>query len=71
MSRGLLVTSEQETLAGVSSPGNVVQSALSGLLGLLVSLESLSLEGIVAEEEELLASDQVPESLVSCEFLVC
>lgn len=57
---GLLVTGEEETLAGVSSPGDVVEGALGGLLGLLVSLEGLGLDGVRAEEEELFATEQVP-----------
>lgn len=60
----LLVTGEEETLAGVSSPRDVVESTLGGLLGLLVGLESLGLDGLGAEEEELLATEQVPFELV-------
>lgn len=60
--RSLLVAREEETLASVSSPRDVVESALGGLLGLLVGLESLDLNGFRAEEEELLATEQVPFS---------
>lgn len=61
-SGGLLVAGEEETLAGVGGPGNVVESSLGVLLALLVSLEGLDLHGLVTEEEELLAGDQVPGS---------
>ena len=64
--RGLLVTGEEETLASVGGPGNVVESSLGVLLALLVGLKRLGLEGLVAEEEELLAGNQVPvESCIS------
>lgn len=57
----LLVAGEEKTLAGVSSPGNVVESSLGVLLALLVSIKSLSLQGLVAKKEEFLAGNQVPE----------
>lgn len=44
----------------MGSPGDVGVGSLSGLLALLVSGERLGLHGLSAEEEELLASDQVP-----------
>lgn len=60
--RSSLVTSEEETLAGMSSPGNVVDGVLGSLLGLLVGLKSLGLNGVRAEEEELFAGNQVPRA---------
>lgn len=60
MRRSLLVTTEEETLAGVGSPGNVVDGSLSVLLALLVGVESLGLESLRTEEEEVLATEQVP-----------
>ena len=56
----LLVAGEEKALAGMSSPGDVVESSLGVLLALLVSVKSLGLEGLVAEEEEFLAGNQVP-----------
>lgn len=44
----------------MSSPGDVLKRALSRLLGLLVGIESLSLDGVGAEEEVLFATKQVP-----------
>lgn len=61
---GLLVTNEQKTLAGVSSPGNVVLGNLSVLLSPLVGGEDISLDGLGAEEEEGLAGNQVPVAMV-------
>jgi hypothetical protein len=65
--RGLLVTNEEKTLAGLGSPSNVALGNVSRLLGALVAGESLGLERVSAEEEELLAGDQVPreQSMVS------
>ncbi|TFB06544.1 hypothetical protein CCMA1212_000803 [Trichoderma ghanense] len=57
---GLLITNEQKTLASVRSPGDVVLGNLDVLLGLLVGGEDLGLNGLVAEEEEGLAGDEVP-----------
>lgn len=57
---GLLVADEQKTLASVGSPGDVVLGNLDVLLGLLVGGENLGLDGLVAEEEEGLAGDEVP-----------
>lgn len=57
---GLLVSREEKTLASVSSPGDVLKGALSRLLGLFVRVESLSLDGLRAEEEVLFATKQVP-----------
>lgn len=59
---GLLVADEEKAQSGVGSPGNVVVSRLGRLLGLLVVGQRLGLDGVGAEEEELLAGDQVPGS---------
>lgn len=64
-SGSLLVAAEQETLAGLGGPGNVGLSGAGRLLGLGVVGEGLLLEGVGAEEEELLGADQVPEVVVS------
>lgn len=61
---GLLVSNEEKTLAGVSSPSNVVLGNLSVLLSPLVGGEDISLDGLGAEEEESLASNQVPVTMV-------
>ena len=59
--RGLLVTNEEKALAGLGGPSNVALGNLGGLLGALVGRERLGLESISAEEEELLAGNEVPE----------
>ena len=56
----LLVTNEEKTLASLRGPGDVRVSSLSGLLALEVVGESLGLNGLSAEEEELLGRDEVP-----------
>jgi hypothetical protein len=58
--RRLLLTKEKKTLAGVGGPCNVGMGSLSGLLTLLVGREGLGLNGVGAEEEELLGGNQVP-----------
>lgn len=58
--RSLLVTTEEETLASVGSPGNVVDGSLGVLLALLVGVEGLGLESLRTEEKEILATEQVP-----------
>lgn len=60
----LLVTNEKKTLAGVGSPGNVVLGNLSVLLSPLVGGEDISLDRLGAEEEESLAGNQVPVTMV-------
>lgn len=60
----LLVTNEKKTLAGVSSPGNVVLGNLSVLLSPFVGGEDISLDGLGAEEEESLAGNQVPMTML-------
>jgi hypothetical protein len=60
MGRSLLVADKEKTLAGLGSPGNVAVSDINRLLRSLISGESLGIQGLVAEEEELLAGDQVP-----------
>ena len=57
----LLVANEKKTLTSVGSPGNVAVGGPGRLLGLEVVGEKLALEGVGAEEEELLAGDEVPE----------
>jgi hypothetical protein len=57
---GGLVTDEEKTLAGLSSPSNVGLGNLSRLLSLLVGRQSLGLNGLGAEPEELLAGNDVP-----------
>ncbi|KAI6761303.1 hypothetical protein HG531_001856 [Fusarium graminearum] len=56
----LLVTNEEKTLASLGGPGDVRVSSLDGLLALKVVGESLGLDGVSAEEEELLGGDKVP-----------
>lgn len=58
--RSLLVADEKKTLSGVRGPGNVVVGSLGGLLGPEVVGERLGLDGVVAEEEEFLAGNEVP-----------
>jgi hypothetical protein len=55
--RVLLVADEEETLTGVGGPGKVAAGILSRLLGLDIVGECLGLEGLGAEEEELLAGN--------------
>jgi hypothetical protein len=56
----LLVTNEKKTLASLGGPGDVRVSSLGGLLTLEVVRESLGLNGVSAEEEELLGGNEVP-----------
>jgi hypothetical protein len=56
----LLITNEEKTLASLGGPGDVRVSSLGGLLALEVVGESLGLNGVSAEEEELLGGDEVP-----------
>lgn len=55
---GLLITNEKKTLSSGGGPGDVAVGSLGRLLG--VVSESLGLDGVGAEEEEFLASDEVP-----------
>ena len=57
---GLLVADKEKAQSGVGSPGDVVVSGLGRLLRLLVVGQRLGLDSVGAEEEELLAGDQVP-----------
>lgn len=54
------VAEEEETLTGVRGPGDVAVGSLGRLLGLKVLCERFGLEGVGAEEEELLAGNQAP-----------
>lgn len=64
-SGSLLVTAEQETLAGLSSPRDIGLGSSGRLLALGVVGESVLLEGVGAEEEKLLGAEQVPDARVS------
>lgn len=68
-SGSLLVAGEEETLASVGGPGDVVDGSLGVLLAPLVDIERLGLQGLVAEEKELLAGDQVPGSKMLAKLL--
>lgn len=56
----LLVADEKKTPTSVGSPGNIAVGSLGRLFGLEVVCESLGLNGVGPEEEELLAGDEVP-----------
>jgi hypothetical protein len=58
--RSLLVADEEKTLSGVGGPSNVMVGSLGRLLGSEVVGERLGLDGVVAEEEEFLAGNEVP-----------
>ena len=64
----LLVADEKKTLASVGSPGNIAVGSLGRLFDLEVVVESLGLSGVGAEEEELLAGDEVPAKGVVLEM---
>ena len=61
-SGGLLVAAEEEALAGLGSPGDIGVVGGGVLLVLEVVGEGLGLVRVSAEEEELLAGDEVPSS---------
>ena len=54
-----LLGEEEKTLASAGSPGGVLVSNL-GLLATEVARELLGLNGVGAEEEELLLKDEAP-----------
>ena len=57
---GPLVANEEEALASVGGPGHVGVGNVSRLLGPAVAGQAAGLHSLAAEEEELLAGDQVP-----------
>lgn len=56
---GGLLGEEEETFAGVGSPGGVLVGSL-GLLATEVACEVLGVDGLGPEEEELLLEDEAP-----------
>lgn len=62
-----LLVEEEETLAGLSSPGSDVVGNIGDLVG-LERADGLEVDGIGAEPEELLVVEEVPaeKSLGDC-----
>ena len=60
----VLLSEEQETLASLGGPSVDVVSDVSDLVG-LERRNSLEVDGLSAEPEELLGVDEVPSKLVS------
>lgn len=56
----LLVANEKKTFSGLGGPGNVGLGSDKSLLGFEVASESLGLDGLNTEEEEVLGGNQVP-----------
>lgn len=67
----LLLAVEQKTLASLAGPRSNVVGGVGNLLVLQVVGESLGVDSLVAEPEELLGVDEVPGNrIVSSMFLV-